>query len=779
MQDDFPITLPGGDANDVLESFFASVPSSAPPLRFVIDDAHVLNHPKVLAGLDAVVRGWYPRLRLVLAARSDPLLPLHRYRLAGQLCELRASDLAMTQPEARALLAVHGVQLPEPAFELLAARTEGWTAGLRLSAIRMAGTESPADFVAELAVDQGSIGEYLIDEVIDRQPKQVRQVLVQTGFLRELTGPMADAITGIEDCADILLNLARSNSFVIPLDSAQSRFRYHQLLAEILQYLMRRTPRLAATRFRRASAWYETHGDLHNALKWALHAGDLSHVTSLLARGGLARTYVQRDDLSSSGLLDDLQLPTPNDADEARSAETRVARVAITALMADRQTATQELAHFSRFPLTDRALQATCDLAELILAEKTGNALITEAAAQRVLSNERDGGSPRVPALRACALLASAQARFWEGNYDDVEATLQEALVAAVHDEAPAVELEVLGMTAFVNAYWSRHNRAEAAARRAREIQSASVEFTTPLTLELADAFRGFVAADFTVMARAIRQALASPLVEWNANLATVLSVLQAQLLLACGQYVEARIVLQGVATPEASAPAMLRANRDMMLASIETALGRPHAALRLLQSYRHTSFAALLAVTRARAYLALGDVRNAQACVRTVLTGASEQVGRYLLIEAILCDAQIAEVRRESARALEMLVRAIEIAGGDIILPFVCCADVFAELLARHSAVAAQWPKAAGAPAPQPQNETIALAVRHLPEPLTDRERAVLRFLATSMSTVEIADELCLSVNTVKTHLAAIYRKLAARRRRDAVLRAREFELL
>jgi hypothetical protein len=170
----------------------------------VIDDAHVLTRSDVLDGLDNLICGWQPGLSLILAARSDPLLPLHRYRLAGQMYELRATDLAMTPSEIQEVLTAHHVTLEPRTFDILAARTEGWPAGVRLSAMRMEGTESPADFVSELALDVGSIGEYLVNEVIRRQPEPFRRLLIETSFLDEVTGPLADAITGMTGCGDML-----------------------------------------------------------------------------------------------------------------------------------------------------------------------------------------------------------------------------------------------------------------------------------------------------------------------------------------------------------------------------------------------------------------------------------------------------------------------------------------------------------------------------------------------------------------------------------------------
>ena len=150
-----PDAMPPGAAIDLVQSLFSTAESAA-PLVVVIDDADVLTHPEVLAGPDSLIGSGQPGLRLVMAAHSDPLLPLHRYRLDGLMRELRAADLAMTPAEIREVLAVHGVTLGERDLGLLAARTEGWAAGVRLSAMRMEGTEYPADFVSGLALTRAA-----------------------------------------------------------------------------------------------------------------------------------------------------------------------------------------------------------------------------------------------------------------------------------------------------------------------------------------------------------------------------------------------------------------------------------------------------------------------------------------------------------------------------------------------------------------------------------------------------------------------------------------------
>ena len=226
--------------------------------------------------------------------------------------------------------------------------------------------------------------------------------------------------------------------------------------------------------------------------------------------------------------------------------------------------------------------------------------------------------------------------------------------------------------------------------------------------------------------------------------------------------------------------PPALAAYRDVMLADLETSYGRPRSALTRLERSRKTKFAPVTAPAAARAHLALSDLRSARDCVRDVLASPSSQISRFTFVEALLCDARIAEAGGDEGQALENLVHAFDAARGEVVLPFHCAGASFAGLLARHPGMAGQWPagavaEARGIPVPVPAQRVT----RELPDPLTPRELTILRLLATTLSTGEIADELCLSVNTVKTHLAAIYRKLPASRRREAVLRARDLELI
>jgi LuxR family maltose regulon positive regulatory protein len=759
----------------------ASLSGFALPPILVVDDAHLLRHPAVLEGLDLIIRSRPPRLRLVLAARSDPLLPVHRYRLAGAMRELRASELAMTRGEVQELLSAHGVTLLRQDVEALLTRTEGWVAGVRLSAMRMEGSEHPVRFVSELALGEGSIGEYLMAEVLDRQPEPVRRMLAETSFLDEVTGPLAEAVTGLDGCAEMLAGLARKNSFVVPLDAAQTRFRYHQLFAEILWHdLQRRERRSVPGLMQRAGAYFERAGNFRNALYWAARSGDFRHAASLLARGGLAHALVHREDLSDLDLGTWQVPPPPVGADAAQVCEAAIANSAVVAVLAGAQSAPRELNKPNQTveeKLASPELHVTADLVRLLLGMKAGDVREVDDAAGRLLTRSGDPAGCQVPGLPAAVMLAQASAQFWHGKTEDVVALLQAALQEARRAGPPVLELNVLAMIALVDSLLSRPHHAEEAALRAHIMLREHGNLSPPLALELSAAGRLLIAADLTGAAEALERASIPNHVGSDPGLAAACAIGQATWLLASGDFNEARAVMNRTSS-RTNLP-LLRLLRETLLADIETLLGRPNAALGLLQDYRDSDLAVLVALPRARAFLALRDWRRAQQCVRTVLTSTSALVSRYSLAEAMLIDAQIAVLKDDPGRALEMIAGAIELAQDDIVLPFFALQDVFAPLLARHPAVASRWPlPPASLPFDAVMNGGRPVAA-DIPDPLTEREHAVLRFLATSLSTAEIAEEMCLSVNTVKTHLAAIYRKLTASRRKEAVLRARQLELL
>jgi LuxR family transcriptional regulator, maltose regulon positive regulatory protein len=251
----------------------AALAGQDPPVTLVLDDLHLLTDPQVLRELDFVLRNAGAGLRLAVTSRIDPLLPLHRYRVSGQLAEIRAADLAFSSDEAGQLLAQHGITLPADSLECLVRRTEGWAAGLRLAALSMDAHPDPGQFVAELAAEHSALTGYLVEEVLNAQPAQIRDVLLCTSILEEVSTDAAVEVTGDEQAAGTLSAVARANAFIQPTGSGQ--YRYHTLFAEVLRLKLRREhPDRVAGLHQRAARWYGRNGLLTQAVRHAARAGD-------------------------------------------------------------------------------------------------------------------------------------------------------------------------------------------------------------------------------------------------------------------------------------------------------------------------------------------------------------------------------------------------------------------------------------------------------------------------------------------------------------------------
>ena len=224
-------------------------------------------------------------MHLIIAGRSDPPLPLARLRGRGELTELRASDLRFTPDEAAAFLnEVMGLDLSADDVAALEARTEGWIAGLQLAALSMQGREDIPGFIRDFAGDDRYIVDYLVEEVLQRQPERVRSFLLQTSILDRLSGPLCDAVTGQEDGKGALKALERGNLFVVPLDDKRHWYRYHHLFADVLRaHSMEEQPDRVPALHRRAAAWFEERGMAAEAIEQARAAGDHETVARLLS----------------------------------------------------------------------------------------------------------------------------------------------------------------------------------------------------------------------------------------------------------------------------------------------------------------------------------------------------------------------------------------------------------------------------------------------------------------------------------------------------------------
>ena len=252
------------------------------PAILVLDDYHLLDAGPIDQALAFLVERLPPQLHLVIATRVDPPLPLARLRARGHVTELRAADLRFTSAEVTAFFTeVMDLSLSEEDIVALEVRTEGWIAGLQLAALSMQGHQDVPGFIRAFTGDHRYILDYLVEEVLHRQPEEGRSFLLQTSILDRLHGSLCDAVSGQTGGSARLEALDRGNFFVVPLDDRRQWYRYHHLFAEVLQAQLRaEQPDQLVTLHRRASAWYEQHGSAADAIRHALAAQDFAHAAT-------------------------------------------------------------------------------------------------------------------------------------------------------------------------------------------------------------------------------------------------------------------------------------------------------------------------------------------------------------------------------------------------------------------------------------------------------------------------------------------------------------------
>ncbi len=418
----------------------------------VIDDVHELRPDEALRQLELLVMRAPAGLRFVLATRHDLRLGLHRLRLEGELTEIRAADLRFTLDEAQALYEVAGVELSGSAVARLYDRTEGWAAGLRLAALSVAGHPDPERFAAEFSGSERTVAEYLLAEVLDRQPEPVRRLLLRTSVLEQVDGELADLLTGGSGGERVLQQLEQANTFVAALDARRSWFRYHQLFADLLQLELRgiapaELPALHAT----AAAWFAEHGYPVEAVRhaqaaqdWGLAARLLSdHWYGIVLNGQGATAY---------------ELLTRFPADAV------VADAELAALMAGGELIRGSLEEAGRYialaargsasvPADRRGrMQVVLAGRRMRLARQRGDLAVVAEEAQRLLAPAGAADPVRLGLggdLPALALIDLGIAELWTGRFDEADRHLEQGVALAHRIGRPY--LEVTGL-----AHWAQ-----------------------------------------------------------------------------------------------------------------------------------------------------------------------------------------------------------------------------------------------------------------------------------------------------------------------------------
>ena len=286
-----PPATPDFNGPAMVDRVLSEIDAAADPFFLVVDDLHELGSADAADQLTSLLRSLPAHAHAIVATRRDSHLRLHRLRLAGELAEIRDERLRFTEDETRRLVAAAGIVLPDAAVATLHQRTEGWAAGLRLAALSLAGHPDPERFVREFSGSDRTVAEYLMAEMLERQPRDVQRLLLRTALLDRVNGELADLLTGASGSERILLDLADANDFVVAIDPARTWFRYHHLFADLLRLELRRTrAEEIPTLHRRAADWFAEHRQPADAVRHRQAARDWTEAARLLTDHALSMT---------------------------------------------------------------------------------------------------------------------------------------------------------------------------------------------------------------------------------------------------------------------------------------------------------------------------------------------------------------------------------------------------------------------------------------------------------------------------------------------------------
>jgi LuxR family transcriptional regulator, maltose regulon positive regulatory protein len=755
-------------------------------ITLVIDDLHELRSPDAMAQLAGLLTRLPPPAHAIVATRRDQPLHLHQLRLAGQLAEIRAADLRFTGREAGALFAAAGITLSEAGVARLHERTEGWAAGLRPAALSLAGHGDPERFVAEFSGSERTVAEYLIAEMLDRQPGEVQDLLLRTSLLDRVNGALADLLTGRLDSERILLDLADANAFVVSLYPERTWFRYHHLFGDLLRLeLRRRMPGQVRALHLRAAAWFAGQGQVTDAVRHTQAARDWPGATRLLADHCFSLTLD-----GQAQTIQALVRAFPPGTEQAELALVRAmgdyiagrldaAAAYLSAAEAHAETAPPDRQH---------RLRVTIAALKLSLARRQGHlASVLEQA--RFLGTPVTGQSSEDIALdsdlRAMTLLNLGTVEAWSLGLPAAEGHLREGAALARKIGRPYLEvgcLAQLGFASKIHPIATTQARCREAIAVAEGYGWGSEWVIAPALLTLAAAV--IWTGDLDQGERWLQRAAQTLQADTGPDIRLLMHIVSGMLQAGRGHLHEA---LEEFTEAE-------RLRRQLVgshaLASKATAwrlatqarLGRPgpaRAALAALDDERASS--GEIANAAAAIALAEGDPAAALGALRDVLGGRAPVFSYLTVIETQLLAGLAHRELGDQRAANQAAERALALAEPDRpVLAFLMtgCRELL-ETLPRHQSahavlltdildiMRAAAQAASGPPWPPPGAE------------LSPGELRVLRYLPTNLSRPEIASELAVSVNTVNTHVRSIYVKLQARGRSSAVQRARELRLL
>jgi LuxR family maltose regulon positive regulatory protein len=764
-----------------------------PDTVIVLDDLHHLSNGEVLADIGRLVAAIPANVHIVLSTRVDPPIAWSGLRLRNRLLEIRQSDLVMTDRESAELLArISRRDLPPAVLDVLLHRAEGWAAGLQLAGLTLRFHRDSDEFVAEFGGTDRLIAEYLTEEVLDVLPDASRDLMLRMSLLDTMTTELIDHVLERSDARRLFERLEQESLFLTP-DARREQFRFHHLFRDLLRYRLRADdPEEAARLLRRAADHHLSRGEPAPAVEYLLRAQDWDRaLDAIMARGseiferGEARTVIR-------------WITAVPEAARRDRLDVELELGILTGMQGDPTGAVDALSRVAGDPRATAGQQTIAHAWISATAQWNPRPEETIRAADRALALLESDPPPAIPdimrltspqLLETLAIGSSGRSRFLAGDFAGADAWLMRAL-ATDGVAYPPFRVGVLGSIALLRAWCGRLAEARVLAAEAKAIAAPSGLLMHPV---IADAH---LAEAMVACERGLPHAAAEPLREGTVRaesnrrtqLEWVALSLHAAIASSEGRFEEARSLVdltgQSHATgqfdatgdaPSAPAPMLL----DRLVAEHMRLLrrtGRSDAALRLRGGATPTS--ADLAFETVAASLELGQREAARRVLSASAALFAAERPRGDIRRALLL-AWITELDGAHRTALGLVAAALDLAEPDLLVTvFVDSGDVVLglveELAAARGGLAETILARRQRLEPEPSHANDGL-----PDPLTDRELEILAYLPDHSTNGELARRCYVSVNTLKTHMAHIYRKLGVSGRSAAIARARELGLI
>ena len=777
----------------------------------VLDDYHAIGSQPVHASLEFLLEHRPPELRLVLASRADPLLALARLRARGELAELRAAELRFTAEEAAALLrrlvAGADASLPDADVAALTARTEGWAAGLQLAGLSLRGQADAAGFVADFTGSHRYVLDFLTQEVLECQPEQVRAFLLETSVLERLSGPLCDAVTGRCGSQELLEQVERAGLFLVPLDEVRGWWRFHHLFADLLRARLREEQAAQVTQLHRnAAAWHEEHGLTEEAIRHAVAAGEMTWAARLIERQFDTVSGLRGEGVTVQRWLDALPADLVRSRPRLLLAQAQLAAATGRVETVERlvEAAERAYAGAAEEPFEPPAGQAGSLLVNIpaliavhrsLLAWLRGDAEATAEYASHALAELNEGerlldyvarfnlgiadwlrgrltdaervfvpsiaGWAHTPTITIWGRHILGQVQRAQGHLDAAALACRLALETTAPPGRPPLPAAGPAYVGLAEVAYQR-NELDAALRHVTDgiALCRQLAYTPPLaaglvTLAWIRQLTGDPAGALEAIGEAAQAAPGPP------GLLNPVPAQRGRLLLAQGDLAAAARFAQDNGLSKDDQSDYPREPDYLLLARVLLAQDRPGQALALLDRLG----AAAAAQDRTGSLIEIGALRALALTASGQETAAVNALAGALTLACPQGYVRVfADEGPPMAALLGRLIAAQRAGQAAAEVPFGCLARL------RLAFGAEQATPDAGKHIP---------AQPDLVDPLTGRELEVLGMLAAGLPNQAIADQLVVTLDTVKKHVGHVLGKLGAANRTEAVARARELRLI